>query len=170
MQKIEIKSKLTLKKYIRLMFIFTYRRIGNIFFSLFGIVMIVNALLYFFGIFKASGTSPYVQFFTGLIVISVTPLTIYYTAKRNFNTNKRLKESMTYLFDEENIEVVGESFNSTMSWSTTYKVLEMNDYILIYQSKLIANIISKDSINHKQLKDFKSLLLSIPGLKLKLKK
>lgn len=68
-----------------------------------------------------------------------------------------LIEQIRYEFTDEKILLTGESFASEMEWQKIHKVLELRDWILIYQSKQVFNVIPKESFG-KNLSDFKSLV------------
>jgi hypothetical protein len=52
----------------------------------------------------------------------------------------------------------GETFKSEMSWTKLYRVQELRNWILIYQSKTAANIIPKESFG-EILSEFKRLVV-----------
>ncbi|MGV8828214.1 MAG: YcxB family protein [Breznakibacter sp.] len=54
-----------------------------------------------------------------------------------------------YEITEELIIVTGESFNSQMTWEKTYKVLELKEWFLFYQNKLVANVVPKEFIGNQ---------------------
>jgi len=89
----------------------------------------------------------------------ILPISIYWSAKRSFSTNKRLQEKIIYEFTNENIIIKGETFNSELNWSKTYRIMELNNWILIYQSRLTANVIPKKSFD-SQLATFKEIIRS----------
>lgn len=66
---------------------------------------------------------------------------------------------MIYEFTNDKIIISGESFHTELSWDKTYKVLELNKWILIYQSRLAANILAKEAFGD-QLDAFKTLVKS----------
>ncbi len=63
----------------------------------------------------------------------------------------------------------GETFQSKLEWYKTYKVWEIQDWFLIYQSNLVFNLIPKRYFADNQLIEFRDLLrkASIPKLKIK---
>ncbi|MEO1011811.1 MAG: YcxB family protein [Bacteroidota bacterium] len=170
MEKIRIESKLTSTEYIRLMFRLTYKRPIFIFITVVGLIMLVSSALYFLGLFTAMDRPPYFQLGFGLFALFFLPFSVYRSAKRNFDSHKRLKEKIIYVFDEEKISISGDSFASEMDWPQTHKVLELNNWILIYQNKLVANVIPKKAFKNNDLKEFKELLQNMPRIKSKLKR
>lgn len=104
------------------------------------------------------------------VLILLTPLMGYVQVKRNYNTNKNLKEAILYKFDSNRIFVFGETFNSTLTMQSLYKVKELNDFLLLYTSKPVAIIISKNSFtSNEDLKAVKSYLINTKGIRKELK-
>ena len=63
--------------------------------------------------------------------------------------------------------VRGETFTSEMDWSKIHKILELKDWVLIYQSNSTANIIKKEYFGEK-IEEFRALVRN-KGIKAKLK-
>jgi hypothetical protein len=96
------------------------------------------------------------------------PLSTYFRAKIGFRSNKRLNEPITTEFSEKGINQRGESFTSNFTWEKLYKVKITNGWLLLYQNRLVANIIklkSEDESNIVALKEF----LKRSNFKVKLK-
>ncbi|MDL2215255.1 YcxB family protein, partial [Dysgonomonas sp. OttesenSCG-928-M03] len=53
--------------------------------------------------------------------------------------------------DKKNIQIVGESFNSTLTWDKTYGVTENKTYFFIWQQKNSANIIPKHFLTDEKI-------------------
>ena len=162
-----IEMKIEFKPYLKLMYVLTYRKPAAIVISLIGFFSLL------FGILSFTGLSPffpsdYVQLGFGFMLVVVYPFIIYTTAKRNFASQARIQERITYEFTDNTIKITGESFNSELTWEKTYKVLELKDWILIYQNRLVANIIPKEAFGDK-LDEFKSLVRSKSSIKQKLR-
>ena len=90
--------------------------------------------------------------------------------KKNYKSNGRISETINYEFDKENIQLIGESFNSTLTWEKIYSVTENKYWILIWQSRQVANVIPKRDFINGDLQTFKSIVNSHRGLKNKLRK
>ncbi|MGV8826727.1 MAG: YcxB family protein [Breznakibacter sp.] len=142
-------TKMEFKDYVKLMYLLTYRRRGMIFTNIMGLFFLVFSVMYFIGFIEIS-EFPWLPVVFPIVVLFVVPISIYYSAKKNYNTHARLQEKITYEIDSELIKIYGESFNSEMTWEKTYKVLELNDWFLFYQNKLVANIIPKKFIGDKR--------------------
>lgn len=154
-----IKTKLTFNEYLKLIFLLTYRKAVNILLSIIGLAMFIGAILYFIGVISIpTDGPPYITLLLGFLIVVVSPLSTYIASRRAFYSHTSLRETIFYEFEDDKIQVTGETFNSVLTWSSIYKVLELKHWMLIYQSKLIANIIPKQSFQGTQLADFRELV------------
>src|SRR5215831_450426 len=67
-----------------------------------------------------------------VIFLIFLPGVIYLQAKRNFKNSRRISEQIEYVFNDKNLVVTGESFNTTMTWEKIYKVTKTKRWILIW--------------------------------------
>ena len=156
----KIEAKLDFKSYLRLIAYLTVKRPITI------IIMTFVVLFFLIG-FIGQGF-PFMGL--GFIVFWVLfyVFSIYFGAKKNYYSNKRLDERMEYEFSDEKIIIKGETFALEMDWVKVYKVIELKSWVLIYQSAGAANIIQKESFNG-YLDEFREIVKS-SGVKSKLKK
>jgi len=152
-----IDTKLDSKKYLGLMYVMTYRKPMMIFFTLLGLILVIFPLLYFLGGNIPYDKPPWFQLVFGVFIVSILPLSIYIGAKKNFSSLGKLQERIIYEFTEENIKMTGETFDFELGWTKVYRILEMNKWILIYQSKTTAFILPKESFG-ENLNEFRSLI------------
>lgn len=165
---IEVTTRLELKQYTRLLYYLTYRKKAIIFMTGLGLYLMIPSVLMFLGVYTGGKGEPYPQLIIGFLMAIVLPISIYFQAQKNYKGNKRLAENVKYIFNQDTVQIEGESFNSTLSWNKMHKVVEIKNWILIYENPQIAMFISKSSFTAEQLKEFKSLLRTIDGLKVKL--
>ena len=162
-----IETKLDFKRYLRLMYSLTYCKPIMIFLTIVGLTMFIGSILYFLGFNVPIDSPPYFQFIFGFFIIAILPFSIYRSGKKNFSSHGRLQEKIIYEFTDERIKITGETFNSELDWTKTYKITELKNWILIYQNRQIANILSKDSFGDK-ISEFRTLVKS-KNIKAKLK-
>jgi|GEM_PF-2015883 len=107
----------------------------------------------------------------GCIFMFYPVIISYINAGKLYNSNKSLNEEMTYAFNEEGFIIKGESFKSEMKWEKLWKIKEMKDFLLLYQGKMIANIIPKKYVDEHVLNSLKLMLKEKEGMEkiLKLK-
>ncbi len=66
---------------------------------------------------------------------------IWFVARRNFRSNKRIQEQLTYTIEDDKFSVTGESFKSEMTWNKVYKIIKTKKWLLVFQSRQSANFI-----------------------------
>lgn len=164
MEKIEVESQINLKEYIKLMYSLTYRKplmlISTIVVLLMVVVTLKNSIV------RDNWVDfPYQSLLLGIIILIVIPASIYWSSKRNFNSTPRIRERMVYTFEKEEFHILGESFNSSMSWDKVFKVQETKQWLLIYHNKIVASLIPRSSFSAEEYENVKELILSHPELK-----
>ncbi|MBS2213597.1 YcxB family protein [Carboxylicivirga mesophila] len=146
----KIETKIELKDYIKLMFILTYRKGSIIFSSIMGVFLAVITVATLTGDMVGSDGFPVMPLVLSMVILIVIPASVYYSATKNYNTHSRLQETITYEIDHQLIRSIGESFNSEMDWSKMHKVLELNSWFLLYQNKMVANLIPKQAMGEQR--------------------
>ncbi len=169
MKNIEVKVNVTKRQYLKFMFGRAYRRFAFIFITLAGLAMLVMTALYYKGDVE-SVAPPYFQLGFGLFSVVGIPLLMYYQALKNYKTNMLLKEKSIYLFDSKSVKITGDNFNSDLPWKAMYRVKESSNWILLYQNRQVANLLPKCCFSKQQLSDFRNLVSSVDGLKIRLKR
>jgi hypothetical protein len=151
---IMIKSKLTEKDFINLNFVLLYSKVYMKFltgiFTFFIIISLVSSIFY--------PQIPYSQAIIFAVILLAIPLLTYFGAKRNYVNNQRVGEIIEYQFDKDNLYIKGESFNSQLTWNKVYKVMQTNNWVLIWHNRQIVNAIHKKDVLESQIKDLKIIL------------
>jgi hypothetical protein len=170
MENVSISTKLNADEYVRVNFYMLYRKILAIFLFGIGAIMLLIILYYYLIDPSHFESFPFYQFIFGIYATVGMPLGTYWAARRSFRNNPRLQETILYTIDHEFIELKGESFNSKLTWEKIYKVTETKRWMLIWQTKSLANVLPKKDFDTKSLTQFKSLIRGISGLKTNMKK
>ncbi len=136
-----IRSKITKKEYASLFLFLMYKNTAvKIFIGicLLGFVA-VGILLYKVGTKKPDVFDLWKPlFFLGFLYFF-----FWNTARKAYDSNKRLGETIEYRFDEDHLIVTGESFSAELTWAKIHKVAQTEKWILIYQTRNAANFIAK---------------------------
>ena len=141
--------KLELSEYRKLLYRLTYVRPAIIFVHFLGGSLSIT--------YAINGELDWFLYFF-LFFILFIPISVYRAANSNYKSSKALHQMITYDITEDTITASGETFNSTVTWSSLYKTREFTDFILLYTSKNVANIIPKRAFeSDQQLKNFLSL-------------
>jgi hypothetical protein len=166
MDKIILTTKLTIDDYIKVNYHLLYRKSSIKFLTGIGLFMLILILF----TFNSFAEFPWFQLAFGLFLTVGLPVSIYFSARRNYKSNGRISETIIYEFDKENIQLTGESFNSKLTWDKIYSVTENKDWILIWQNRQVANVVPKRDFTEGQLQAFKDIVRSHGGLKNRLKR
>jgi hypothetical protein len=151
----EIKTKLTEKDFINVNLVILYKKL-SIKIAI-GLVVLVALLSLYYSI---SNNKPF-AFDTiswPLIFFVLLPLFTIIGAKRNFRSNERIKETIEYKFEDDYLHVKGESFTSQLSWDKIFKVTLDKNWLLIWQSRQVANVIPRRDIWEGDVKKLKEIL------------
>ncbi|MEL6253130.1 MAG: YcxB family protein [Bacteroidota bacterium] len=168
MKKIEIESQINEKEYIKLMYTITYRRPIMIILTVVGVFMLFLGIRYVI-VFDKWEDIPFQMLIFGFAISILLPIFMYWSSKRSFNATPRIREKMIYTFDTEEIHILGESFNSSMSWDKVFKIRETKEWLLLYQNKIVANLIPKSSFSTEEYSALKEIIAAHPALNTKLK-
>jgi hypothetical protein len=163
-----VETIMTKKDYRNLMLLITYSRPMTIFITIIAVFSFVPSILYLLGAKLPFNNPPYAQMIFGVVIIFILPFMIVRGANKAYESHLRLQEKMIYDFTQEGIKITGESFKSEMNWTKVYKVKERKNWILIYQSQQVANIIKKESLGDNLI-EFRELVKK-QGIKSSLKK
>lgn len=149
-----IKTQITEKDFINVSFVMVYSRIATRILTALFIVLLLAGLL--FAVLVPTFSFSDMSYL--LIVLLIRPVQTYFSAKTNFKANKRIGENIEYQLDKENLVIKGESFRSQLSWDKIYKVTQTKNWVLIWQSKQLANPIPKRDIWEGEISDLKEIL------------
>lgn len=163
----KIQTKLEFKEYLRLLFILTYKRPIVIIVTLLGVAIIAMSLLYFTNIILPNSFEHIIQLILGIFIITYLPFSVWLGAKRTFKTHKLIQETIIYDFQENNVTITGETFNSEIELDKLYRILELKDWFLLYHNNRLMNIVTKpqDSVEIEKLRS----ILNKVNVKKKLK-
>ncbi|MEA5402502.1 YcxB family protein [Arcicella sp. DC2W] len=154
MDKIVLITKLSIEDYIKINYHLFYRKLTVKVMTGVGVFMLIS-LLYAFHSFNEF---PWFQLVFGLFLTIGQPISVYFSAKKNYKTNARIGERISYEFDNENVLVTGESFEAKFSWDKIYSVTENKDWILIWQNKQVANVVPKRDFKEGELQALKNIV------------
>lgn len=165
MKKITLTTQLSIADYTKVTFHILYRNFAIKFLTGTGLFMFLAI-----GIsFNDFDSFPWVPLLIAFFFTVGLPLQVYFNARRNYKSNGRINEPVTYELNEEHIELTGESFNSKLTWDKVYSVTENKDWVLIWQNRQVANVLPKRDFNDDELQTFKDLVKLQSRLKNKLK-
>ncbi len=151
----QIKTRLTESDFVKVNFVLLLKRPGlKIAVGIILLLMIYSAYLqitYEKGVYLD-------MFIWPLILLIVLPLLTYIGARVNYKSNARIKETIEYQFENDYLVVNGESFTSRLTWQKIYKVTKTKDWLLIWQSRQVANVIPLRDVWEGDMEKLKEIL------------
>jgi hypothetical protein len=165
MEKLTVTTQLTIDDFVRVNFHLLYRKISIKFLTGIGVFLLLSALF----LLIAQGYFSWFATLFALLLIVGYPAQVYFGARQNYKSNARISEKIIYEFDEEFIQLTGESFTTKLTWEKIYRVTENKDWILIWPNRQLANVIPKTAFKEEELKAFKEIVNLQKGIKNKLK-
>lgn len=92
------------------------------------------------------------------ILILFIAIRSFFSVRFAFNSNKNIQESITYIFTDDKIRMVGETFDEDVTWSSVYKIKENKDWFLIYQSAKVMNMVPKKFFTKDQVSELRNMI------------
>ena len=148
-----IKSRLTEKDFINVNFTMWLRRpLIKILIGIYGLIFLSGLISLIFSKAHLS------QVLATFLFITLLPILIYFAAKRNYASNKRISETIEYKFEKDVLIVTGESFNSQLTWDKVYKVTKTKNWLVIWQNRQVANVIPNRDLQQSSISELKKIL------------
>tara|TARA_R110001592_G_scaffold62406_1_gene191016 strand:+ start:751 stop:1227 length:477 start_codon:yes stop_codon:yes gene_type:complete len=96
--------------------------------------------------------------FIGIALLVLIPYLIYRSIAKRYNSLPRIRELVKYSVSENEIQVIGESYNITLKTANVLKVKETKLILFFYENKTQAHLIPKRVLNESDLKKLKEIL------------
>jgi len=133
--------------------------------GLFSLIWILNGQFKFLPL-----PSPtFYQYITLIIIAVIQPFVIYTTIRKNYHSSSHLKEPLEIEFTHSRVKIKGKSFYTEVDWKKTFKIIELKNWFIIYESNLTAVIIPKKSLSKIQEEEFRKIVMSIKKVPVHLK-
>lgn len=155
---VKISTQLTLDDFKNYNFYALYRNKTVWVLRIIGGVIILFALLALFSE-APSMTDIFTSLVMGLILVSLSPLMIILFAKRNFSSNKELSEPIAYEFDEHSVSSASAYAQTKTPWANLFKVAVSKNWLILYRSRQVANIIPVRYFTQQQIDKIKQFVL-----------
>jgi hypothetical protein len=164
-----IKTKVSLKEYVKLMYGLAYRKPIMLFLIFVALALITWIVCYHLGVFNLPKPVIY-QYITLILICVVQPIAIYITIRKNYYSSNHLRETLKMEFTQNEIKITAESFYMEVYWDKMFKIVEQANWFLIYQNNLSAIIIPKKDFHNNEIELFKEILTAVKGIPVSLKK
>jgi hypothetical protein len=150
-----IKTQLNRTDYINATLAFRYSRTSAKIITAFGILL-AGYMVYLTIIIPDQ--VDYSIFIMPAIIIVLPLVSSYLMATLNYKSNGRMSEPMEYVFSDDYLSIKGESFTTQFTWEKIYKVTQTNNWLFIWQNRIHANPIPKQSLTSDDIKELKTIL------------
>lgn len=154
MDKITLTTKLSIEDYRKLNFFLLYRKWEIKYLTALGVL----TFAFFTFNFYSFNSYPWGQLMFAFILTVGHPALVYFQVKKNYASNERIGERITFEVDKENIQIIGESFSTTFTWNKIYGVTESKNWIIIWQNQQMVNAMQKRDFQEKDLLAFKAIV------------
>lgn len=135
-----------------------------IFLVCFALLLVLWIALYHLDILNLPEPVIY-QYITLLLIAVIQPTVIFTTIIRNYYSSNHLRETLDMDLTKYEIKIRGESFYMEILWSKIYKIVEKENWFLIYQNNLSAILIPKKNLSPEQIKQVQEILGSVKTVK-----
>jgi hypothetical protein len=151
----QIKTTLTQNQFARLTGILLLKRLQVLFLLIAVIALIIGALV---AMIVFHNKDAYMLVFVAIVFLGLFAYSIFNNAKRHYQSNPRIRQETTYDFSDKGVSISKEGYASTIKWNEIIRIRKKAGLILIWQNKLVANVIAAKDVNTEQLSEMKSLI------------
>ena len=151
----QIKTTLTQNQFAKLTGILLLKRLQVLFLLLAVIALIIGALI---AMIFFRNKDAYMLVFVAVVFLGLFAFSIFNNAKRHYQNNPRIRQETTYEFSDKGVSISKEGYASTIKWNEIIRIRKKAGLILIWQNKLVANVIAAKDVSAEQLSEMKSLI------------
>lgn len=76
---------------------------------------------------------------------------VYYKAGKTYDSNAKLQRPIQYTFDEQQVKLKGENFETIYPWSEAKKLKKTKDFIALFVTNTAAVIIPCDQVSDDEI-------------------
>jgi len=166
MDRISISQSLSQEEFVRFSLNRYFKRpIILIFYSIFAIL---SLLTFSFNLIDPQTDFPFI--YPLLIILLILPVAVYFSARRIYQSNYAMQAFVRYQFSDDQIKADSDKFAYTQSWDLVYQAEESKNWILLYNNRLNAIYLKKESFEDPaDLEILKAILKTKDHIKLKLR-
>lgn len=151
----QIKTTLSQSEFAKLTFILLLKRLQVLFLLLAVIGLIIGALI---AMIVFHNKDAYMLVFVAVVFLGLFAFSIFNNAKRHYQNNPRIRQETTYDFSDKGVSISKEGYASTVKWNEIIRIRKKAGLILIWQNKLVANVIAAKDVSPEQLNGIKSFI------------
>ena len=166
MEEIKVEVKINVGDMYNFFMYHTYTRMSGIFSIVFGLAMI-GLMIITYGQVPIGQSYLYVLF--GIFFIIFNPLNFYARAYKLVKKTPTFQEPIYYTFHNEGITTMQNAQIFTVKWEDVKKITHSKRSIIIYMSKVRANIIPKQAVGENYNRLLEVMKENLDSTKVKIK-
>lgn len=167
MAKITINTTLSYEDYRRANYFLLYRKKVTLISLIVGVILLVGTMSVYLFVPDFYAQFPVLPMALGLLLVLLPPLSVWRSSAKNYRSDPRMQENFRYEFDEEKIQITGQSFDTVLSWSSIYKLEVTNNWLLIWQNPQMAMLLPKRDVRPEQIEGLKRMAGKNSGVRIK---
>lgn len=163
----KIKTKVTFKEYVKLLYGLTYQR--PIMKFLLGVAFLILIWIIFYYLNVIDVPKPIIyQYITLTLIVVAQPIVIFTTIRTVYYSSSQICQTLEMDILPKEIKVNGESFYMEIRWENMFKIIEKPKWFLIYQNSLSAIIIPKKELEPYEISNIRKILKELTNVKVEL--
>jgi len=163
----KIRTKVTFKEYVKLLYGLAYQR--PIMKFLLGIALLILVWITFYYLNIIALPEPIIyQYITLALIIVAQPIVIFTTIRTVYYSSNHICQTLEMDILPKEIKVHGESFYMEVKWKKMFKIVEKPKWFLIYQNSLSAIIIPKKDLQANEISHVRKILQELKNVKVEL--
>ncbi len=114
-------------------------------------------------------TTIYILF--GVALLFYVPVTLMIRVKGTLASNRVLRGTLHYRFDEKGLTVSQDGDVGELPWVKIYKLVATKHNVLVYNSRITAYVIPREQLTEEQFKELKRIIYkNLPGFRVTMKR
>lgn len=166
MEEITVEVKIDVGDMYNFFMYHTYSKMSGVFSIIFGFAMI-GLMFLTYGQVPIGQSYLYVLF--GIFFIIFNPINFYAKAYKLVKKTPMFQESIFYTFNQEGITTKQNKESATVKWEEVQKVVHSKRSIIVYVSRVRANIIPKQAIGDNYNSLLEIIRNNVESVKVKIK-
>ncbi len=166
MEEVKVEVKINVGDMYNFFMYHTYSRVSGVFSIVFGLAMI-GLMIITYGQVPIGQSYLYVLF--GIFFIIFNPLNFYARAYKLVKKTPTFQEPIFYTFNKDGITTKQNTQSFTVKWEEVQKIAHSKRSIIIYMSKVRANIIPKQAVGDNYNRLLEVMKENVEPAKVKIK-
>jgi hypothetical protein len=97
--------------------------------------------------------------YLGLAFIAL-PFLTYFNFDQAYKANKHFSEKIEFVFEDDKLELIGQTFRSSFKWDQIARINESEDFFALFRGRVLFAAINKRGIDAQTVDALRNLLKS----------